>query len=162
LETSLLRSEAKLAEVDPTNPKYQDRSSIVDNRSSTITDSQNGTKVVHVDWSIEDFDSEEDLTARTYTQFDTGSDHPNSGTEGAQTASEAAKSRARKMGQSRWRALLTERFIEGRDDSFDYTVVDSNESLDEDWVGQKAQEDWFDEEEEVLEGTEGETGVQDF
>ena len=77
--------------------------------------------------------------------------------------SRAAKDLAKKLGKERWHELLAERFVSGRDENFDYKLVDEDEALDGDWAGRKAEEDWFEEEESTIEGiAQGETGVQDF
>ena len=58
-----------------------------------------------------------------------------------------------------WNEFLTERFIQGGDDDFDYTLVDGNEDYDA--VARRDAEDkWFDEEEPSDNGVD--TGVQDF
>ena len=77
--------------------------------------------------------------------------------------SDAAKVRAKDQGSERWRALLAERFVSGKDENFHYAPVDADEELDGDWVGRQKEEEWFEEEESEIEGmAEGETGVQDF
>lgn len=63
--------------------------------------------------------------------------------------------------------LITEKFLAGDDDEFDYATVDENEEYD-DWetIEQDFREQYFDDEEpgDAEEGTalEGQTGVQDF
>ena len=75
--------------------------------------------------------------------------------------------------QAQWQARIAERFVQGRDDDFDYSVVDGDEQLDGDegvegsWMERLKEEKWFDEEElNPGEGSgdelAGETGVQDF
>ena len=77
--------------------------------------------------------------------------------------SDTAKAQAKKQGEGRWRALLAERFVSGKDENFDYSPVDRDEELDGDWVGRRKEEEWFEEEESEIEGpAKGETGVQDF
>ena len=61
-----------------------------------------------------------------------------------------------------WNNLVTERFVAGEDDNFDYTIVDQDPSFDGDWKEQKIVDEWFDDEEEHFESRDGETGVQDF
>ena len=62
--------------------------------------------------------------------------------------------------------LITEKFLAGGDDEFDYAVVDDDEQYDDwDTIEQDLREKYFDEEDpEVGEGRvlTGETGVQDF
>ncbi|KAI9163636.1 hypothetical protein HJFPF1_05258 [Paramyrothecium foliicola] len=69
-----------------------------------------------------------------------------------------------------WHAFLTERFIQGQDDDFDYAAVDSNEDYDT-MTRKDAEDAWFDEEEPSWVDDEGEakerpkqgeTGVQDY
>lgn len=80
----------------------------------------------------------------------------------------------REHGRRLWREFLTERFVRGRDDEFDYGPVDADAALDV--VAQReAQEAWFDEEpgwasgaddgdgdEQALRERRGETGVWDY
>jgi hypothetical protein len=75
---------------------------------------------------------------------------------------------SREEGEERWRAVIEEQFVAGKDEDFEYGEVDSNEEYD-DWVvrEREAEEGWFAEEspkwEVGEEGVvEGETGVQDF
>ena len=155
-----MRSEAKLAELDPTNPKYA---------STTIYTSARNQRtpgIQPVDWGIEDFDSEDDHQApksmNQAEQADVSNSKTPASSQGVEEVNEALKIKARKRDHSRWRALVGARFVEGRDLNFNYAIVDEDIGLDEDWSGQKAQEDWFEDEEDLLESTEGETGVQDF
>lgn len=72
----------------------------------------------------------------------------------------------REEGLARWVGFLRERFIRGDDVDFDYSIVDSDESLDV-LEQQDAEEAWFDDEEpqwasDRYGGTIGETGEQDF
>ncbi|KAI9802573.1 MAG: hypothetical protein M1833_001645 [Piccolia ochrophora] len=85
--------------------------------------------------------------------------------------------RNKEEGQERWRVEMTERFLRGNDDDFDYEGVDENEDLDDRAQEERDEEEkWFEEEEPrwVLghghsgrrsdgEGQlRGQTGVQDF
>ena len=63
---------------------------------------------------------------------------------------------------AQWHELLAERFIAGKDEEFDYTAVDYDESLDGDWRAREKEEQWFEDEEEHLDSQLGETGIQDF
>ncbi|KFA73954.1 hypothetical protein S40288_00913 [Stachybotrys chartarum IBT 40288] len=71
----------------------------------------------------------------------------------------------RAQGQQLWRVFLSERFILGDDEDFDYTTVDGNEEYDM-MERQDEEEKWYDEEEPGWEAGAssryGETGVQDF
>ncbi|OAA74937.1 hypothetical protein LEL_06925 [Akanthomyces lecanii RCEF 1005] len=64
-----------------------------------------------------------------------------------------------------WQAFLTNRFVKGQDEEFDYAAVDGNEEYDG-LARMEAEEQWFDEEEPArvddAKRLEGETGVQDF
>lgn len=76
-------------------------------------------------------------------------------------------------GQRRWEDYLRDRFVRGRDDDFEYALVDGNDEYDV--LERRDEEDaWFDDEDPgwasdrgggdggAREGTGGETGVQDF
>ncbi|KFA47512.1 hypothetical protein S40293_02168 [Stachybotrys chartarum IBT 40293] len=71
----------------------------------------------------------------------------------------------RAQGQQLWRVFLSERFILGDDEDFDYTTVDGNEEYDM-MERQDEEEKWYDEEEPGWEAGASsrysETGVQDF
>lgn len=69
-----------------------------------------------------------------------------------------------------WHIFLTDRFVHGNDDDFDYSTVDSNDDYDS-LARRDAEDAWFDAEEPSLveDLTEtpisprhGDTGVQDF
>lgn len=68
-------------------------------------------------------------------------------------------------GLALWREFLTDRFVKGDDEEFDYATIDSRDDLD---TLQRAEEEeqWYDEEEpswhEDRKDRHGETGVQDF
>jgi hypothetical protein len=77
---------------------------------------------------------------------------------------------SKEEGAERWREAMTRRFVEGRDEEFEYARVDADEGLD---VLERREEEerWFDEEDPgwVDDGVggrsaeeRGETGVQDF
>ena len=74
-----------------------------------------------------------------------------------------AEADSQEDGQEKWRMFLEEMFVRGKDEDFDYTLVDDDDDLDEE-MRREEQEAWFDEEEPAWEGgsREGETGVQDF
>ncbi|OAR01717.1 hypothetical protein LLEC1_03254, partial [Akanthomyces lecanii] len=80
-----------------------------------------------------------------------------------ETWDQPAESKAH--GLELWQAFLTNRFVQGQDDEFDYAAVDGNDEYDG-LARMEAEEQWFDEEEpaRVHDATrlEGETGVQDF
>ena len=118
LEGSLLRGEAKLAEI---NPEKQ-------------VDSHHGAESPlsrRTDWRVEGEECQEDADKKS-------------------------------KGLAEWHELLAERFIAGMDGEFDYTTVDSDESLDGDWKVREKEERWYEDEEDHLESRLGETGVQDF
>ncbi|KAJ3492515.1 hypothetical protein NLG97_g5338 [Lecanicillium saksenae] len=64
-----------------------------------------------------------------------------------------------------WNKYLAHRFVQGRDEEFDYAAVDGNDEYD-DVARMEAQDEWFDEEEpgraDDSAPLQGETGVQDF
>ncbi|KAK3182166.1 hypothetical protein K4F52_006535 [Lecanicillium sp. MT-2017a] len=69
-----------------------------------------------------------------------------------------------------WRQFVADRFIRGRDDEFDYGLVDGRDDLD-DGERRDAEDQWFDDEEPSWTATSehdarpqlsGETGVQDY
>lgn len=64
-----------------------------------------------------------------------------------------------------WREFLTDRFVKGDDEEFDYTSVDPRDDLDI-LLRAEEEEQWYDEEEPSWHGDSksrhGETGVQDF
>lgn len=73
-------------------------------------------------------------------------------------------------GLERWLELMTDRFVAGKDDDFNYEKVDRNEELDDtQHIKRCLEERWFDQEEPSWERGEnelneiqGQTGVQDF
>lgn len=77
-------------------------------------------------------------------------------------------------GRRLWQLFLRERFVDGRDDDFDYGLVDGNEDYDH-VARRDAQDLWFDQEEPAwtsdgnpgsggaaAPAPRGETGIQDF
>lgn len=64
-----------------------------------------------------------------------------------------------------WQAFLTNRFVKGQDEEFEYAAVDGNDEYDG-LASMEAEEQWFDDEEPArvdnVARLEGETGVQDF
>ncbi|KAF4815146.1 hypothetical protein CGCTS75_v013176 [Colletotrichum tropicale] len=92
------------------------------------------------------------------------------------TESDLSKTQNKQDGLDRWTEFLTERFVHGHDDDFDYTQVDDNDEYD-DMERRDAEDAWFDAEDpswasdaeddqngRVSHGTQkrGETGIQDF
>ncbi|KAJ0384740.1 hypothetical protein COL922a_007742 [Colletotrichum nupharicola] len=92
------------------------------------------------------------------------------------TESDLSKTQNKQDGLDRWTEFLTERFVHGHDDDFDYTQVDNNDEYD-DMERRDAEDAWFDAEDpswasdaeddqngRVSHGTQkrGETGIQDF
>ncbi|KAK2597363.1 hypothetical protein QQS21_006060 [Conoideocrella luteorostrata] len=70
---------------------------------------------------------------------------------------------SKEQGRELWKGYLTERFVQGGDEDFEYSAVDGDEELD----GEERQAEvdkWFDDEEEGWDNGEktGETGIQDF
>ena len=65
-----------------------------------------------------------------------------------------------------WRKMLEERFVDGKDEGFEYASIDSDEGLDQGWGMVTMEEKWFSDEREDGDTTpgqlEGQTGVQDF
>lgn len=75
---------------------------------------------------------------------------------------------SKQQGLELWREFLTDRFVKGRDEEFDYRAVDASDEFD-DLARREAEDVWFEEEEPTRAGEEGdggelqgETGVQDF
>lgn len=76
--------------------------------------------------------------------------------------------RTKEEGQERWREAMTCRFVQGKDEDFDYDLVDQDDNLDVE-ERREAQEKWFEEEEPGWANgankrgrSEMETGIQDF
>lgn len=154
LEASLLRSEARMAKADPFNPKYKET---VRSPISSIDATHAQRKGPLIDWTIDNSDSEEGLDDENETVKNDGRQSQ------VESAGNTKKSlRLRLIGQEKWRDLIAQRFIDGCDNDFDYAAVDLNLSIDEDWAREQSEEDWFEKEDDHLEGHEGETGVQDF
>lgn len=85
------------------------------------------------------------------------------------TEADFSKTKTKEEGLQRWHEFLTERFVRGHDEDFDYTVIDDNEDYDV-MERRDAEEAWFDEEDpewasdadEGAQTTQGQTGIQDF
>ncbi|KAK5999062.1 hypothetical protein PT974_01450 [Cladobotryum mycophilum] len=87
------------------------------------------------------------------------------------TAWEEASAESKEHGLELWSTFLQERFVQGRDDEFDYSVVDTNDDLDVE-ARNEAEDAWFDQEDpgwasdespsDYTYKKEGETGIQDF
>lgn len=76
--------------------------------------------------------------------------------------------KTKEEGEERWREAMTCRFVQGKDEDFDYGPIYQDDSLDVE-ERREAEERWFeDEEPEWADGSKGngrsemETGVQDF
>ena len=73
---------------------------------------------------------------------------------------------SREEAYERWCEVMERRFLDGKDEDFDYQVVDEDEGLDRDLEERERQEEWFEAEQADGGGNvkklEGETGVQDF
>ncbi|KAK1998155.1 coiled-coil domain-containing protein [Colletotrichum falcatum] len=85
------------------------------------------------------------------------------------TEADLSKSENKEEGLERWHEFLTERFVRGHDEDFDYSLVDHNDEYDT-MLRRDAEEAWFDDEDpnwasdadEQTSVKQGETGVQDF
>ncbi|KAK1580284.1 coiled-coil domain-containing protein [Colletotrichum navitas] len=85
------------------------------------------------------------------------------------TMADLSKPQNKEEGLKRWQEFLTERFVHGHDEDFDYSLVDHNDEYDTMWR-RDAEEAWFDDEDpnwasdvdEQASVKQGETGVQDF
>ncbi|GKT66635.1 coiled-coil domain-containing protein [Colletotrichum tofieldiae] len=85
------------------------------------------------------------------------------------TEADLSKTETKEEGLLRWQEFLTERFVRGHDEDFDYSLVDHNDEYDT-MERRDAEEAWFDEEDpnwasdadEQARAKQGETGVQDF
>ncbi|KAK1987458.1 coiled-coil domain-containing protein [Colletotrichum cereale] len=85
------------------------------------------------------------------------------------TEADLSKTDNKEDGLERWQEFLTERFVRGHDEDFDYSLVDHNDQYDT-LLRRDAEEAWFDEEDpnwasdadEQASARQGETGVQDF
>lgn len=76
--------------------------------------------------------------------------------------------KTKEEGEERWRKAMTCRFVQGKDEDFDYGPIDQDDSLDVE-ESREAEERWFEEEEpgwvngaKENGSSEMETGVQDF
>ena len=71
-------------------------------------------------------------------------------------------------GERRWREVMEQRFLVGKDESFDYCTVDESEEYDDRGLEEReAEEGYFESQSPEFVGqdgrtVEGETGVQDF
>ena len=155
LEASLLRSEARLAKTDPSNPKYQEPTHSAN--SSLGADKHARRRGPIIDWTIDNSDSENTPDDGEQVAEDERQD---SHVKSAENMN--ASLRLRRTGQAKWRFLITQHFIDGCYDDFDYTAVDFDLSIDEEWARERFEEDWYEEQDDHLDGREGETGVQDF
>ncbi|OHF03357.1 coiled-coil domain-containing protein [Colletotrichum orchidophilum] len=85
------------------------------------------------------------------------------------TEADLSKTKTKEEGLKRWHEFLTERFVRGHDEDFDYSLIDHNEEYDV-MERRDAEEAWFDQEDpgwasdanEGVETTRGQTGIQDF
>ncbi|KAK2017943.1 coiled-coil domain-containing protein [Colletotrichum eremochloae] len=85
------------------------------------------------------------------------------------TEADLSKPKNKAEGLERWQEFLTERFVRGHDEDFDYSLVDDNDEYDT-TLRRDAEEAWFDDEDpnwasdadEQASTKQGETGVQDF
>lgn len=68
--------------------------------------------------------------------------------------------RDKEEGRRMWRDVMEKRFLDGRDEEFEYGVVDEGEEGEGGWEERERVERWFEEEEE--DGGEMGTGVLDF
>ncbi|KAL2878000.1 hypothetical protein SGCOL_006747 [Colletotrichum sp. CLE4] len=88
---------------------------------------------------------------------------------GFTTEADFSKTKTKEEGLQRWHEFLTERFVRGHDEDFDYSLIDDNQDYDV-MERRDAEEAWFDEEDpewasdadEGVETTQGQTGIQDF
>lgn len=78
---------------------------------------------------------------------------------------EEDRPKTKEEGAKKWREVMEQRFLRGEDKDFDYGTIDDNEKYN-DWDEEtrRTQEAYFDDEEEeqVGEVIQGETGVQDY
>ena len=77
-------------------------------------------------------------------------------------ATDSTEADIKNLALEKWNTLIAERFVSGKDEDFDYKLVDEDESLDDGWAEITREDKWFDSEEEALDGHQGETGIQDF
>lgn len=85
------------------------------------------------------------------------------------TEADLSKTKTKEEGLQRWHEFLTERFVRGHDEDFDYSLIDDNEDYDV-MERRDAEEAWFDEEDpewasdagEGVQTARGQTGIQDF
>lgn len=155
MEASLLRSEARLAKADPSNPTCQEP--IQSPNSPTGADQHARRKGPIIDWTIENSDSEDAPDDEEQVTEDRRRELHAKSASNIQTSP-----RFRRIGQEKWRDLIIRHFIDGCYDDFDYTAVDFDLSIDEEWARERFEEDWYEEQGDHLDGREGETGVQDF
>ncbi|MCJ1443316.1 MAG: hypothetical protein MMC23_003814 [Stictis urceolatum] len=174
LETSLVRGEARLADIDPSRGMY----------GSNGINGTHGTNGAHAglrkgpgrdtDWSIAVEPLPENEGQNTAERNDHDTTHDGSVDEEAaeDEADTRARDEAKTHGEERWHELIAERFVAGEDEDFDYSKVDEDEELDADegltgaWTEREKQAKWFEEEESDTSKSpgklEGETGVQDY
>ena len=178
LEAGLIRGEARSAEV---NDSLRNNTGDTRHRNDAARNTIYGN--TQIDWSISDSPetegasadgqveqgaSLESTTDLAYLREKIAESESLGGKIGqprpsAFALSETNKAQEKRRGEERWHALLADRFVSGNDENFDYRMVDEDEGLDEDWAAKKVEEDWFEEEEAMIDGSaEGETGLQDF
>ncbi|MCJ1418122.1 hypothetical protein MMC32_004467 [Xylographa parallela] len=118
--------------------------------------------------------SEAKIEALTNTQ-DAGAMTYKRGPDGEILAEEGDEvPKTKEEGMQRWRKAMELRFLGGRDEDFEYSMIDEGEEFDDRGVEEREEEEkWFEEEEPQWVGdaqddrtqelhVEGETGVQDF
>ena len=118
--------------------------------------------------------SEAKIEALTNTQ-DAGAMTYKRGPDGEILAEEGDEvPKTKEEGMQRWRKAMELRFLGGRDEDFEYSIIDEGEEFDDRGVEEREEEEkWFEEEEPQWVGdaqddrtqelhVEGETGVQDF
>lgn len=105
---------------------------------------------------------------------DGGAANPTEPAKDFTTESDLSKAQTKEDGLERWSEFLTERFVHGHDEDFDYSQVDNDEEYDT-MERRDAEDAWFDEEDPGWASDaqdadagpagmqkQGETGIQDF
>ncbi|KAI1101209.1 coiled-coil domain-containing protein-domain-containing protein [Jackrogersella minutella] len=171
LEVDLIRGEAKLAQLTSTSFATNLATNLAAT-SITTQDPASGPSTAE-SWIPKPAAEDADAFIREYANGTDGFDDESAG-GGAKAGVKGLPQRpeTRDEGRDRWTDFLRRRFVLGRDDDFDYPVVDENDELDV--LERREQEEaWFDDEDpgwasdsvepqKSGKKLEGETGIQDF
>ncbi|KAI0885989.1 coiled-coil domain-containing protein-domain-containing protein [Annulohypoxylon maeteangense] len=168
LEVDLIRGEAKIAQLTS--------ATFAANITTAPLDPAPRPSDAAETWIPKPASEDADAFIREYASGSDGFGDDGGGNVGAETEvgikGLLRRPETREEGRERWNDFLRRRFVLGRDDDFDYQVVDENDDLDV--IERREQEDaWFDDEDPDWATDpvgdqggrmmlEGETGIQDF